>query len=105
MNDPFVLGAIAGAVAVLAGLLTIRVMRGGEGKDLSAPPPMPSAPPRPVTSPEGKPIYNEKAVAGIADALNQGNKIEAIKLLREATGLGLAEAKTAVEDMERKLRS
>lgn len=31
------------------------------------------------------------------DALNAGNKIEAIKILREATGLGLKEAKDAVE--------
>lgn len=30
-------------------------------------------------------------------ALGQGNKIEAIRLLRESTGLGLAEAKQAVE--------
>ncbi len=30
-------------------------------------------------------------------ALRQGNKIEAIKIVREATGLGLKEAKDAVE--------
>ena len=34
------------------------------------------------------------------DALNAGNKIEAIKLVREATGLGLKEAKDAVERLE-----
>jgi ribosomal protein L7/L12 len=33
--------------------------------------------------------------------LAAGNKIAAIKLLREATGLGLKEAKDAVERMER----
>ncbi|MGH8105740.1 MAG: ribosomal protein L7/L12, partial [Arenimonas sp.] len=33
-------------------------------------------------------------------ALQSGNKIEAIKLLREQTGLGLKEAKDAVEGME-----
>jgi ribosomal protein L7/L12 len=32
-------------------------------------------------------------------ALAQGNKIAAIKLLREATGLGLKESKDAVERM------
>ena len=34
-------------------------------------------------------------------ALERGNKIEAIKLYREATGAGLAEAKDAVEAAER----
>lgn len=34
----------------------------------------------------------------------EGNKIEAIKLLREATGLGLAEAKQLVEAFERMKR-
>jgi ribosomal protein L7/L12 len=33
-------------------------------------------------------------------AIHLGNKIEAIKLLRDATGLGLKEAKEAVENIE-----
>jgi ribosomal protein L7/L12 len=33
-------------------------------------------------------------------AIDRGNKIEAIKLLRDATGLGLKEAKDAVEQIE-----
>lgn len=37
----------------------------------------------------------------IVSAISRGNKIEAIKLYREATGLGLAESKDAVEAMER----
>jgi ribosomal protein L7/L12 len=41
----------------------------------------------------------------IAEQLRAGQKIEAIKLLREASGLGLAEAKSAVEDLERQLAS
>ena len=36
----------------------------------------------------------------IVAALQAGNKIEAIKLCREATGLGLAEAKDFVERLE-----
>lgn len=36
--------------------------------------------------------------AAVVTALSQGKKIEAIKLLREATGIGLKEAKDAVED-------
>lgn len=39
----------------------------------------------------------------VGAALSQGNKIEAIKLYREKTGVGLAEAKAAVDDLERKL--
>lgn len=39
--------------------------------------------------------------AAIRSALARGNKIEAVKLYREATGLGLAESKEAVEQMER----
>jgi hypothetical protein len=35
--------------------------------------------------------------SGVLDALRQGNKIEAIKLYRKQTGLGLKEAKDAVE--------
>lgn len=40
----------------------------------------------------------------IAEALYRGNKIEAIKIFRAATSCGLAEAKTAVEQMESCLR-
>lgn len=35
--------------------------------------------------------------ADVAEAIQRGNKVEAIKLMREATGLGLKEAKDAVE--------
>jgi ribosomal protein L7/L12 len=35
--------------------------------------------------------------AAVTEALNRGNKIEAIRLMREATSLGLKEAKDAVE--------
>lgn len=37
--------------------------------------------------------------SSVGDALQRGNKIEAIRLLREQTGLGLKEAKEAVEAM------
>ena len=35
--------------------------------------------------------------------LRQGNKLEAIKAYRQHTGLGLAEAKTAIDALEQKL--
>lgn len=40
----------------------------------------------------------------IQDALRRGNKIEAIKIYRELTGVGLAEAKDAIERAERSIR-
>jgi hypothetical protein len=39
--------------------------------------------------------------AMIEDALRRGNKIEAIKILRQDTGCGLAEAKKTVEELPR----
>jgi hypothetical protein len=36
----------------------------------------------------------------VQDALRRGNKIEAIKLYRELTGVGLAEAKDAIDRAE-----
>ena len=36
----------------------------------------------------------------IQDALRRGNKIEAIKIYRELTGVGLAEAKEAIDRAE-----
>ena len=39
----------------------------------------------------------------VQDALRRGNKIEAIKIYRELTGVGLAEAKQAVDNLESRL--
>ncbi len=43
------------------------------------------------------PIADNQLPADVRDALQQGNKIEAINLMRERTGLGLKEAKDAVD--------
>jgi ribosomal protein L7/L12 len=40
---------------------------------------------------------------GVHEAVTAGRKIDAIKLLRAETGMGLKEAKHAVEDLERSL--
>ena len=37
----------------------------------------------------------------IQDAIRRGNKIEAIKIYRELTGMGLAQAKEAIDRAER----
>jgi hypothetical protein len=44
-------------------------------------------------------------LAAISDSLFAGRKIEAIKKYRECTGVGLAEAKVAVERIESDLRN
>lgn len=76
-----------------------------EGRDLLGPPsqmvtPRPSPPPgmsRATSPSEG---LSPGSLEAIRAALGSGNKIMAIKLYRAATGLGLAEAKAAVEAME-----
>ena len=47
------------------------------------------------------PNSSAEEMDAVRAALRRGNKIEAIKLYREATGSGLKEAKDAVEAMER----
>ena len=41
----------------------------------------------------------------IADLIRQGRKLEAIKLFREATGVGLEEAKEQIERIEANMRT
>jgi ribosomal protein L7/L12 len=60
---------------------------------LSVPPPIPQL----TRSLTGLTPEKRNAVIG---AIRRGQKIEAIKIYREATGLGLAESKDAVEAME-----
>ena len=94
---------IAAGVVVLAVLLWLVFRRGGE-RDLIAPPPSMRAAPRPAPPPVAEaaalpePVDLETQVRAL---LATGRKIEAIKRAREATGLGLAEAKDWVEAIER----
>jgi hypothetical protein len=79
---------------------------GDRGRLDRPPPSMPSAPampaaPLPGLAAAGPSTLSSEALARIRDALGAGNKIQAIKIMREETGLGLAEAKHAVEAMER----
>src|SRR5688572_29254598 len=55
-------------------------------------------------SPMNMPIP-EEALARVKEAIFRGQTIEAIRLYRETTGAGLAEAKTAVEQLEAELRA
>jgi ribosomal protein L7/L12 len=49
------------------------------------------------TDPNSDPAFAPQ----VQEALQRGNKIEAIKLYRELTGVGLAEAKQAIDRAER----
>lgn len=71
----------------------LRNRRGaGRGDLTSAPRPMVRVGDERIDTPE------------IRELLRQNRKIDAIKRVREKTGLGLAEAKDAVEALERSLR-
>ena len=43
--------------------------------------------------------------AGVVEALKAGNKIEAIKRMRESSGIGLAEAKAMIDAIEHHTRA
>ena len=49
-------------------------------------------------NPDGSPAVDPR----IIDALKKNNLIEAIKIYREKTGVGLAEAKAAVEEINKR---
>lgn len=69
---------------------------GPRDRDLSGPPPS-FATPRSAAAPVA---LSPEALSAIRGELARGNKISAIKLMREATGMGLAESKQAVEALE-----
>ncbi len=96
---PFVLGLLLGVA------LTLFLIRKGQGdrRDLTAPPPR-AAPHTPEIRPMVRVGDERIGDEDILDLIRQNRKIEAIKLMRERTGLGLAEAKDAVEALERDLR-
>jgi len=50
------------------------------------------------------PPISDQQVSALSTCVLKGRKIEAIKLYREMTGLGLQEAKDAIDEMEKSLR-
>jgi DNA-binding transcriptional MerR regulator len=57
----------------------------------------PAAPHAPIFAP---PVMGQPLPGVVVEALKRGQKIEAIRLMREQTGLGLKEAKDAVDGYE-----
>ena len=103
---------IAGALAaVIVAFLIGRISAGSDARtDLSGMPPgMAPRPAPPPPSPIAGPADGAMPLPSVPEAerraifreLAAGNKIAAIKLLREASGLGLREAKDLVEAVER----
>jgi ribosomal protein L7/L12 len=92
--DPLTLAAIA--IAALAVVAAVFILRRSWGSSLSSTPRPPSA------AQPGAPSAQiaDTDLVQISALLAQGNKIEAIKRVRELTGLGLKEAKDYVEAME-----
>ena len=88
---------IAIGVAFFA-LLVIAVKRGGGGRDLMAPPAVETyrAPPPPLAWDPRAPLPPE-VEAELRALVREGRKIEAVKRVRETTGLGLKEALDLVE--------
>lgn len=96
-------GAIAALLAWTALAFWLgRASAGHRGaRDLSGPPPSLSTPrPAPPSPGRDSASLPPETLAAIRGELARGNKIHAIKLMREATGLGLAESKQAVEAMD-----
>ncbi|HEY5710669.1 MAG TPA: ribosomal protein L7/L12 [Allosphingosinicella sp.] len=94
-----VLAAIGLAFLILVFLAFRR--RGGD-RDLMAPPRLGTAPPPMATPLPGTPLTGSvppELEAEVRRLVAAGNKIEAIKQLRAATGLGLRETKEMVERM------
>lgn len=68
--------------------------------------PLPAAQPatQPVVIlPASMPVSGGDWLAQVKDLLRQGQKIAAVKLYRQATGVGLKEAKDAIDAMEKEL--
>ncbi|WP_212598575.1 ribosomal protein L7/L12 [Sphingopyxis granuli] len=93
----FAAGFLCGAA--LTWMLRRKAGRGA--RDLIAPPPAPRPTGRPV-SVSSAPVPTGSDEEAVVELLRQNRKIEAIKLWREVTGLGLAESKAAVEALERR---
>jgi ribosomal protein L7/L12 len=94
-----VIGVVVALLAIAVVVLVLSAKNDVQVVDLPRPPP-----PGVVVQPPplaGPPPWQSVGRGPVAELLREGRKIEAIKLYREQTGVGLKEAKDAVEAMER----
>jgi ribosomal protein L7/L12 len=82
------------AVVVVVVVAVLVLRRGGGGGGVVV------VPPRPEHSAPGAGGPHAPGALGVSELLARGNKIGAIKLVREQTGLGLKEAKDYVDALE-----
>lgn len=100
------MAAAVGLAAFLLGLL-VASRRRQDGRMIVQQSPL--APDAPDAAPQSRRIapgsVNLQLGRDLEQLLSAGKKIEAIKLVRERTGLGLKEAKDAVERLEDLIRN
>ncbi len=103
MELSWTLVAIIAVVAMLVGFFLGR-KGGGNVVQVPSAPHLPAPPSRPLPQRPGRqmPPPGEQAdwETEARDYLGRGSKIQAIKVVRDATGLGLKEAKDLVESWE-----
>ncbi len=97
---------LVGAVVIFFAGYAFGAARARSARDLIGPPPMRRGPEPPAPASQPSQLSQKLAEwadldpdveAEINDALARGKKIEAIKILREATGKGLKESKEMVD--------
>lgn len=93
--DPALGGFICGVIVLL--LLRAFRSRPASSTALGTEAPSPSTPRQASAAPDSDPELKNSVLA----ILQTGNKIEAIRHVRELTGLGLKEAKDLVEHIDR----
>lgn len=98
--------AAVGLACFLAGLFVGSRRRGQDGRMIVQQSPL--APDAPDAAPQSRRIapgsVNLQLGRDLEQLLSAGRKIEAIKLVRERTGLGLRDSKDAVERLEDLMR-
>lgn len=102
MNITLILVGLAGAAVIILVILAVvlSIQNRQAGLDQIQPGFQEQAPPHHLGSTEIPPGSGSLELQ-VRDLLDQGRKIEAVKAYRDATGVGLKEAKETVEALER----
>lgn len=90
------------ALAIIVPLLALAAFRRRAARDplMGAPPASPPRAPSPGASPPAPAAPHGDLAARVLPLIGAGKKIDAIKLVRDQTGMGLKEAKDFVDGLE-----
>jgi len=90
------------ALAIIVPLLALAAFRRRAARDplMGAPPASPPRAPSSGTSPPAPAVQHGDLAARVPPLVAAGRKIEAIKLVRDETGMGLKEAKDFADGLE-----